>query len=90
MAAQLGREGLGPCLLDSSGMRLVRIAASPIMAGAVRHFLMLVPSADISSTPAAEQGLGSQHRRTGVSGLKALSVTSFLHFQPRHYYLGIS
>jgi hypothetical protein len=41
-----------PYLVDNSGNCLFRIAASPMMAGADRHFLRLLLLAVISSTPA--------------------------------------
>ena len=44
-------------LVDNSGKCLFRIAASPTMAGADRHFLRLLLLAVISSTPVTPQYL---------------------------------
>ena len=44
--------------MASSGISLFRMAASPMMAGAVRFFLMLMSFADISRAPAIQASDG--------------------------------
>ena len=45
------------CLVASSGISLFRMAASPMMAGAERFFLMLMSFADISRAPATQASI---------------------------------